>query len=97
MRPTRAVPALFLLASLVVFVWLCSNYAEGHCVPTATFVMPPLIALALGGLVDPRILWAVGPRRRAFPVRVRVAGAIVFALGLVGSAVLLVWAPRSFG
>ena len=94
MRPTRAVPASFFLASALVFVWLYSEYADGRAVPTATFVLPPLVALSVGGLVDPRILWSVGPRRHELPTGVRVFGAIVFALGLAGSAALLIWAPR---
>ena len=91
--PSRAVPALLLVVSLAVFGWVYSDYAEGHSVPAASFLLPPLAVLALGGLVDPRILWSVGPRRRELPTVIRVVGAIVFGIGLATTALLLLWNP----
>jgi hypothetical protein len=93
-RPTRAVPALFLFITLAVFLWVYDGYTEGHSTPNAVFILPPLGVMALAGLVDPRLLWSVGPNRHSMPKYVRVTGAVLFAIGLCISAAHLFFAPK---
>jgi hypothetical protein len=49
-----------------------------------------LLILGVGGLVDPRLLWAIGPRRAEFPGWVRLVGALLAAIGIgLGIALVL--------
>jgi len=91
--PSRAIPAVSLAICAGVFLWLYSDYLAGQSTPNAAFLLPPIAALALGGLFDPRLMWSIGPRRRQFPRNIRIGGALIFTLGLAISALLLVW-PR---
>jgi hypothetical protein len=47
-------------------------------------------ALGAGGVVDPRVLWAIGPHRRRYPRGVQIAGAVLAVLGLTLGGYLFV-------
>jgi hypothetical protein len=66
----------------------------GGSVPVACVALGPLfVLLGLAGLVDPRVIDSLGPRRRAQPLAVRVASVacVVVSLGLSAALVLLHW------
>lgn len=51
----------------------------------ALFCGPTVALLGLLGLADPRVVRALGPRRREYPWPVRVLGLAALALGLAAS------------
>lgn len=51
----------------------------------------PCAGLGLGGLLDPRVLWGLGPHRHQVPPRLRWLGAALAALGLVAGVAVLAY------
>lgn len=94
-QPSRAIPAFLLLVTVVLFGWAYSDHMHGQPTMVGMLLVPPLGALALGGLVDPRILWSVGPRRKSLPRSIRIIGAALFGGGFLLSLLLMVLWPMS--
>ena len=91
----RGVAALCLVVTVAAFVWGYSQFIDGHLVPRAVFVCPVAAVLALGGLVDPRILSAMGPHGKSMPVSLRIIGFTLFGVGAALSLGLFLWAPMA--
>lgn len=89
----RGVAALCLIVTGAAFAWGYSQFIEGLAVPRAVFVCPVVIVLALGGLVDPRIMSAMGPHGKAMPAGLRVIAFVLFGVGAALSIGLFLWAP----
>jgi len=58
------------------------------------FLAPMFTLLGLGGLVDPRILWSIGPRGKLLPKGVRLLGAGLAVAGIAVSAALILLVYR---
>lgn len=54
------------------------------------FLAPMFTFLGLGGLIDPRIFWSIGPRGKHLPSGIKVIGACLAMAG-VGVSVVLVF------
>ena len=50
---------------------------------------PLCVLLGIAGLVDPRIVYSIGPRRKSFPVGIRIVGACCLVLSLTISGLLM--------
>jgi hypothetical protein len=53
------------------------------------FLAPMVTLLGIGGLIDPRVLWSIGPRGKLLPRAIRIAGGCLALAGIVVSAVLV--------
>jgi hypothetical protein len=53
------------------------------------FLAPMFTLLGLGGLVDPRIFWSIGPRGQVLPTAVKVVGACLAMAGIAVSVALI--------
>jgi hypothetical protein len=90
--PPRVVAGLILTLGAVglgIDEWMSAFGGEVYLI--AILACPTMVLLGLGGLVDPRVLWSLGPQRRGFPVGVRVAGSALLVLGLACSVYLGGW------
>jgi len=92
-QPDTVLPAharVLALAAAAVGALLVVLFESGDLPRRSAAVFGALFAaLGLGGLVDPRLLWSIGPRRRELPTWIRIAGALLAVAGL-GVGVLLV-------
>ena len=89
LRRGRTISAGFLAVCVVGFAWVYTGYLGGERTPNAAFILPVVAPLALGGLLDPRLLWSVGPRRHAMPDHIRRTGAVLFGIGIALAAAFL--------
>ncbi len=90
--PPRVVALLVLTLGVVgmgINEWMSA--ARGEVYLIAILGCPAMVLLSLGAMVDPRVLWSLGPQRREFPLGVRVAGIALLMAGLVCSAALGLW------
>lgn len=88
----RVVALLVLLLGVVgmaINEWMSEYRGEVYII--AILACPTMVLLSAGGLVNPRVLWSLGPHRRDYPVRVRIVGIALLALGLACSAALALW------
>lgn len=87
--PPRVVALLVLTLGVVgLSINEGMSWARGEVYLIAIVGCPAMVLLAIGGLVEPRVLWSLGPHRKDFPTRIRVAGAVLLVLGLLTSAYL---------
>ena len=63
--------------------WMSEARNEVYLI--AVLACPTMALLGAAGLVDPRMLWSLGPRRKEYPLGVRVAGVLVLIVGLCGA------------
>jgi len=88
----RLVALLILTLGLVgmgINEWMSEFQGEVYII--AILACPAMVSLSLGGLVDPRVLWSLGPLRREHPAGVRIAGIVLLVLGLACSVSLGLW------
>ncbi len=71
-------------ANHAAYVWKDSFYV-------VLLLGPFMMVIGLGGLIDPRVLAAIGVKGRALPLRFRVAGHLLALGGLACSAALFYW------
>ena len=88
--PPNRMPAL--LVVVVAGGLLALNHYEavsdGKVYLWLIFMAPLFLFLGIGGLIDPRILWSIGPKGQHFPMRIKVIGGLLAVAGLLVSAYL---------
>ena len=91
-RPTRKLAVAVAVGSAGVLALNHYKAVEsGEVYLVGVFLAPLVLMLGLGGLVDPRVLWAIGKYRHLVPPWPRRAGAVLVAAGLAMSAFLAFW------
>jgi hypothetical protein len=98
-NPTPTPPLHPRLVALLVFAlgvvgmaineWMSAARSEVYLI--AILACPTMVLLSAGGLVDPRVLWSLGPHRKNHPMAVRVVGIALLVLGLACSVCLGLW------
>jgi hypothetical protein len=84
--PPRAVALLVLTVGVVGLAYNEWRAETAHeILLIALFCAPTATRLGLFGLIEPRVVWALGPQRRALPGGVRVAGIAALVLGVLAS------------
>ena len=87
--PSRIIPLILALVAGGLLAWNHSNSMHGGEGSLAIVLFAPLfLLLGIGGLVDPRLAWAIGPRAQHFPMRIKVIGGFLAVAGLAVSAYL---------
>ena len=61
---------------------------DGKVYMMIVFLMPLFFLLGIGGLIDPRIIWSIGPKGQHFPMRIKVIGGLLAIAGMLVSAYL---------
>jgi len=85
------------LAPLVVAVVsggiLAANHVwflhQGRTMLAIVLLAPMFLFLGVGGLVDPRLVWSIGPAGRELPLGIKLIGVALAVVGLVASAFLM--------
>lgn len=85
------------LAPLVVAVMsggiLAANHAcflhQGRTILAIVLLAPMFLLLGVSGLVDPRVVWSIGPAGRELPLGIKLIGVALAVAGLVASAFLM--------
>ncbi len=91
-RPTRKLALALIVGSAGMLAFNHYEAVESEEVYLAiVFIAPLMLMLGLGGLVDPRVVWAIGKYRNLVPPWPRRIGAALVAAGLTVSGFLAFW------
>jgi hypothetical protein len=86
----RTAPALVATIGAAFLIVDHLTLAHGGSFSLAiVFLAPMFTLLGLGGLVDPRIVWSIGPRGKSLPTGIKVVGACLAMAGIAVSGGLL--------
>jgi hypothetical protein len=85
------------LAPLIIAVLsggiLAANHVfflhQGKTILVIVLLAPMFLLLGVGGLVDPRLLWSIGPAGRELPLGIKLIGVGIAVAGLLVSAFLM--------
>ena len=87
--PNRFIPLCMVIVCGGLLAWNHYNMLQSGQAYIWIIVLAPLFfSLGIGGLIDPRIAWAIGPRAGQFPLRIKVIGGFLALMGLALSAYL---------
>ena len=91
-RYSRKGPLVALLFCVVLLLVTASmGRFEGAISLTILFLAAPISLLAVGGLIDPRLLWSIGPQRHEMPISMRIIGAVLALLGAGIAGAITIW------